>query len=86
MMHRSIGSAPPRAYLSHMKKLARLIHPTKKPVQERAPEPELRCEAKKVIEARAQADRGETMSPEGMREFMEALERGDAVPSFPHRR
>ena len=86
MMHRSIGTTPSRAYLSGMKKLARLIHTTKRPTRERAPEAELRCEAKKAVEARAQADRGETMSPEGMREFMEALERGDAVPSFPHRR
>jgi hypothetical protein len=43
------------------------------------------CEEKKAVLRAHGADAGR-VTPDGLREFMEALERGDAVPSFPHRR
>jgi hypothetical protein len=80
-----IGAAAPSAYFLHMKKLRRRI---RQPQLGADPEQEarLRCEEAKAEENRAEAERGEAMSPEGLREFMEALERGDVVPSFPRRR
>ncbi len=49
-------------------------------------EAQLLCDEKKAAAIRAESHRGEAMSHDGLREFMEALERGDAVPSFPRRR
>jgi hypothetical protein len=85
LTRRSIGDGDPPSYVFHMKKLPRLI-PRRSAASDAEKEARLRCDEQKAAEIRAESDRGEAMSHEGLREFMEALERGDAVPSFPRRR
>jgi len=70
-----------------MKTFTRLLPTRAKPVAEPEPVSDDRspCEEKKAV-LRAHAAEAGRVTPDGLREFMEALERGDAVPSFPHRR